>query len=315
LTSDLAQLLRACVDGRVTEAPPVTFSDDACVTVVMASGGYPGSYRTGLPITGLDVAGRMDGVTVFHAGTRIDGEHVVTAGGRVLAAACTPGADAPVGPEASPTAAAAVVPSIPRPELPSAGTINPITEQPDPPAAAGAVILIHLQGPTTDVAATDLVVRTDDGQELDRFRLPGATAVHAGQGGRHALVQADGDRWARYDATTGVLSLLSFAGAAPSTAPAVVGATAWWADPAGPWLARLDTGVTTSLDDQVGEGATITATIDGSHLLVDGDADHLVDTAEGTSRRSLPSRASTCTSPAGVVPATPDPSGARVTTP
>ena len=50
----------------------------------MASGGYPGSYRKGLPITGIKAAERLPGVTVFHAGTAWDGERYLTAGGRVL---------------------------------------------------------------------------------------------------------------------------------------------------------------------------------------------------------------------------------------
>ena len=50
----------------------------------MASAGYPGAYPSGVPIDGLDAAGRVEGVTVFHAGTRKEGELVVTAGGRVL---------------------------------------------------------------------------------------------------------------------------------------------------------------------------------------------------------------------------------------
>jgi phosphoribosylamine--glycine ligase len=57
----------------------------ACVSVVIASGGYPGSHRTDLPISGLDEARRIEGVEVFHAGTRRSGDEIVTAGGRVLA--------------------------------------------------------------------------------------------------------------------------------------------------------------------------------------------------------------------------------------
>ncbi|HUG85825.1 MAG TPA: phosphoribosylamine--glycine ligase [Euzebya sp.] len=89
MTSDLGQLLLACAEGRLADVGPVAFTDDVCVTVVMASGGYPGSYATGLPISGLDVAGRMDGVTVFHAGTRSEGARALTAGGRVLAVSAT----------------------------------------------------------------------------------------------------------------------------------------------------------------------------------------------------------------------------------
>ncbi len=85
LASDLGEVLKACADGDVTAAGPVEVHPGACVTVVMASGGYPGSYATGIPITGLDDAGANDAVTVFHAGTRTDADGLVTAGGRVLA--------------------------------------------------------------------------------------------------------------------------------------------------------------------------------------------------------------------------------------
>jgi phosphoribosylamine---glycine ligase len=79
-------LLHACATGRLAyEAGHAGFDDGAAVTVVLASGGYPGPYRTGLPITGVDVAEALDGVTVFHAGTARDaGGLLVTAGGRVL---------------------------------------------------------------------------------------------------------------------------------------------------------------------------------------------------------------------------------------
>jgi phosphoribosylamine--glycine ligase len=82
LTSDLAGLLVAACDGSLDRAE-LSWDPRACVTVVLASGGYPGAYRTGLPIEGLDRAG--DGM-VFHAGTALDDDgRVVTAGGRVLA--------------------------------------------------------------------------------------------------------------------------------------------------------------------------------------------------------------------------------------
>ncbi|MBI4570632.1 MAG: phosphoribosylamine--glycine ligase, partial [Chloroflexi bacterium] len=64
------------------------WSADACVAVVLASDGYPGSYDTGLPIEGLDDVD--PGVLVFHAGTRrSDGGGLVTAGGRVLTVSAT----------------------------------------------------------------------------------------------------------------------------------------------------------------------------------------------------------------------------------
>jgi phosphoribosylamine--glycine ligase len=82
LDDDLGALLYANATGRPIER--VRFSPRAAVCVVMASGGYPGAYESGVPILGLDEAGAVDGVTVFHAGTRRDGDRVVTAGGRVL---------------------------------------------------------------------------------------------------------------------------------------------------------------------------------------------------------------------------------------
>jgi len=85
LESDLGELLLAVADGCLTEIrDSVRFSDDACVTVVLVSGGYPGSYETGKPIEGLETASKVEGVRVFHAGTEMRDGRVVTAGGRVL---------------------------------------------------------------------------------------------------------------------------------------------------------------------------------------------------------------------------------------
>ena len=82
LTSDLLAICEGVAHGRLAEAP-VTWDDDATVGVVMASGGYPGSYETGKPITGVE---DVDGdVQVFLAGARRDADGtLVTAGGRVL---------------------------------------------------------------------------------------------------------------------------------------------------------------------------------------------------------------------------------------
>jgi phosphoribosylamine--glycine ligase len=83
LDTDLAELLDATARGRLGDHK-VSWSPEACVTVVLASGGYPGPYETGVPIEGLDRAAEVEGAAVFHAGTvRRDGR-VVTAGGRVL---------------------------------------------------------------------------------------------------------------------------------------------------------------------------------------------------------------------------------------
>ena len=83
MQGDLLPVLEACVDGRLAHTP-VAWLEDAAVCVVLASGGYPGSYPKGLPIDGLDEAAREEGVVVFHAGTALKDGRVVTAGGRVL---------------------------------------------------------------------------------------------------------------------------------------------------------------------------------------------------------------------------------------
>ena len=84
LRSDLAELLLACTEQNLAHYKPV-WTDEASVVVVVASGGYPGAYETGVPIEGLDRASTIDGVEIFHAGTSRRGGKTVTAGGRVLA--------------------------------------------------------------------------------------------------------------------------------------------------------------------------------------------------------------------------------------
>ena len=82
LQTDLLDICWAVANNKLHEID-LAWSDEACVGVVLASGGYPGSYETGFPIHGLDDVD--PGVMVFHAGTRRDGGgQLVTAGGRVL---------------------------------------------------------------------------------------------------------------------------------------------------------------------------------------------------------------------------------------
>jgi phosphoribosylamine--glycine ligase len=83
MKGDLLPVLEACIDGRLS-ATAVDWHEDAAVCVVLASGGYPGAYPTGLPISGLEEAGREEGVVVFHAGTALRDGRIVTTGGRVL---------------------------------------------------------------------------------------------------------------------------------------------------------------------------------------------------------------------------------------
>ncbi len=81
LESDLLALIRACFDGSLSDRK-LSFHPGFFVDVVLASDGYPGRYPTGVPITGLDEV--LPDCLVFHAGTRRDGDQVLTSGGRVL---------------------------------------------------------------------------------------------------------------------------------------------------------------------------------------------------------------------------------------
>src|SRR6266536_2896646 len=84
LATDLTELLWATAEG-VLAGEKVAWDPRACVTVVLASGGYPGSYRRGFPITGIEAAEAAPDVHVYHAGTTRDAAgEVRTAGGRVL---------------------------------------------------------------------------------------------------------------------------------------------------------------------------------------------------------------------------------------
>ena len=83
LESDLVDALEASVHGRVSEGD-FKWSRDAAVCVVMASGGYPGTFDVGKNIVGLDAAAAVEGVKVFHAGTSKRNGEFYTAGGRVL---------------------------------------------------------------------------------------------------------------------------------------------------------------------------------------------------------------------------------------
>ncbi|MDP8977868.1 MAG: phosphoribosylamine--glycine ligase, partial [Actinomycetota bacterium] len=85
LCGDLGAALLAGARGDLSRAETPAVDPRACVTVVLASGGYPGPHPTGVPIDGVGEATRVPGALVFHAGTRRDGPRLVTAGGRVLA--------------------------------------------------------------------------------------------------------------------------------------------------------------------------------------------------------------------------------------
>jgi phosphoribosylamine--glycine ligase len=83
MESDLVDAIEASIEGRVSEGD-FRWSPDPAVCVVIASGGYPGTYEAGKKIMGLEEAGRLEGVKVFHAGTSRHDRGYFTAGGRVL---------------------------------------------------------------------------------------------------------------------------------------------------------------------------------------------------------------------------------------
>lgn len=82
LAGPLASVLKSAAEGRLAEAPRLDWSGEVFAGVVLASGGYPGAFDTGFPISGIDAAGRD--ALVFHAGTALEDGRFRTAGGRVL---------------------------------------------------------------------------------------------------------------------------------------------------------------------------------------------------------------------------------------
>ena len=83
LESDLVDAIEACIDGRLSETE-LRWAPGASACVIASSAGYPGSYKTGLPINGLSSAAKIPNVEVFHSGTAQRDGRVVTNGGRVL---------------------------------------------------------------------------------------------------------------------------------------------------------------------------------------------------------------------------------------
>ena len=84
LQSDFLEICELVVEGRLDELGEVRWDPRPAVCVVMASEGYPGDYKTGYPLRGLEAAGQIPDVKVFHAGTQIVGDQIVNQGGRVL---------------------------------------------------------------------------------------------------------------------------------------------------------------------------------------------------------------------------------------
>lgn len=88
MESSLVDAMQACIHGTLSTCP-IRWTDKACVCVVMVAGGYPGKYEKGTPIDGLEDASKVENVQVFHAGTKLMNDKVVTAGGRVLGVTAT----------------------------------------------------------------------------------------------------------------------------------------------------------------------------------------------------------------------------------
>ncbi len=83
MKNDLIEVIEACLEGRLADVDLV-FEDNAAVCVVLASQGYPQAYEKGIPMYGFENFRDKDGYYCFHAGTKLDGEQIVTNGGRVL---------------------------------------------------------------------------------------------------------------------------------------------------------------------------------------------------------------------------------------
>lgn len=83
LKTDFVDIIVACCEEKLSDIN-IEWSDEASACVVMASGGYPGSYKKGIEIMGLDENGQVDGAVVYHAGTALKDGKLVTNGGRVL---------------------------------------------------------------------------------------------------------------------------------------------------------------------------------------------------------------------------------------
>ena len=85
LESDLAEVVQSCINGKLHTLPPLRWKPQSACGIVLYSDGYPGEYRTGFPISGIEEVLRSDETLIFHSGTKInDNKQLTTAGGRVL---------------------------------------------------------------------------------------------------------------------------------------------------------------------------------------------------------------------------------------
>lgn len=90
LKTDLVDIFEATINGTLDQID-IQWKKDACACVILASGGYPGSYQKGMEIHGLDEHGQVAGATIYHAGTIKKGNKFYTNGGRVLGVTCAAG--------------------------------------------------------------------------------------------------------------------------------------------------------------------------------------------------------------------------------
>ncbi|MDD3229202.1 MAG: phosphoribosylamine--glycine ligase [Oscillospiraceae bacterium] len=90
LKTDLVDIFEATINGTLDQID-IQWKKDACACVILASGGYPGSYQKGMEIRGLDEQGQVAGATIYHAGTIKKGNKFYTNGGRVLGVTCAAG--------------------------------------------------------------------------------------------------------------------------------------------------------------------------------------------------------------------------------
>lgn len=90
LKTDLVDIFEATINGTLDQID-IQWKKDACACVILASGGYPGSYQKGMEIHGLDEHGQVEGATIYHAGTIKKGNKFYTNGGRVLGVTCAAG--------------------------------------------------------------------------------------------------------------------------------------------------------------------------------------------------------------------------------
>lgn len=89
LDEDFLGLMHATASGNLKDKGSIRLRAGSAACVVLCSGGYPGPYQKGYPISGLEEAAQLDGVQIYHAGTRLDDNNVVTSGGRVLGVTAT----------------------------------------------------------------------------------------------------------------------------------------------------------------------------------------------------------------------------------